>query len=114
LDAQSEQKARDLLHQVTAPAPAPQVGANPPDLNGRDAAREKALSEVRRMTNSTASTLNRAQLDADREKEISRIENEVEASRKRRVAAAGDHHRHVRLHAIVELPVFKSRRTHGL
>ena len=85
LDAQSEQKARDLLHQLTAPAPAPQVGANPPDLNGRDAAREKALSEVRRMTNSTASTLNRAQLDAEREKEISRIENEVEASRKRQV-----------------------------
>src|ERR1043165_9825950 len=90
MDAQSEQKARDLLRNLTATPAPPKVGAAPPEVADRDAAREKALSEVRRInqTNTPAPPLNRAQIDADRDKEISRIESEVEASRKRRAQAA--------------------------
>jgi len=86
MDSQSEQKARDLLRNLTATPAPPKVGAAPPEVNDRDAAREKALSEVRKINQSSAPAPvpSRAQLDSDREKEISRIESEVEASRKRR------------------------------
>jgi len=84
MDAQTEQKARDLLRSLTAAPTPPKVGAAPPEVNERDAAREKALAEVRRMsqTNAPAAPLAPAPANVDREKELSRIESEIEASRK--------------------------------
>ena len=66
----------------------PRVGASPPELNRRTELREQALDEARKTTgaptNSVSAKLpDRAALDAQREKEIARIEAEVEAARKR-------------------------------
>ena len=96
MDANGERRAREMLDRLmsgpTPTTPPPGVAAAPPDQQDREAARQRALREAREASAAqpaNVATQSPSLLDLQREKEISRIEAEVEAARKRREAAAG-------------------------
>jgi hypothetical protein len=101
MDADAERRARELLEQAMSGTPGgpataatsapPSVATAPPRVQGQQPAQQKPLREPREVVSGQperAPSPSATELDLHREREIRRIEAEVDAARKRREAAA--------------------------